>query len=65
MIFDPDLSFNSHLKQISRTAFFHLRNISKIRNVLTQKDAEKLVHALLHPDMIFVIPYYQAPAVSR
>ena len=28
VIFDPDLSFNSHLKQISRTAFFHLRNIS-------------------------------------
>ena len=27
VIFDPDLSFSSHLKQISRTAFFHLRNI--------------------------------------
>ena len=27
VIFDPDLSFNSHLKQISRTAFFLLRNI--------------------------------------
>ena len=29
VIFDPDLSFNSHLKQISRTAFFHLHNILK------------------------------------
>lgn len=47
VIFDPDLSFNSHLKQISRTAFFHLRNISKIRHVLSQKDAEKLVHAFV------------------
>ena len=47
VIFDPDLSFDLHLKQISRTAFFHLRNISKIRNVLTQKDAEKLVHAFV------------------
>ena len=46
MTFDPDLSFESHLKLISRT-FFHLRNISKIRNVLTQKDAEKLVHAFV------------------
>jgi len=27
VIFDGDLSFNSHVKQISRTAFFHLRNI--------------------------------------
>ena len=47
VIFDPHLSFDLHLKQISRTAFFHLRNISKIRNVLTQKDAEKLVHAFV------------------
>ena len=46
-VFDPDLSFDLHLKQISRTAFFHLRNISKIRNVLTQKGAEKLVHAFV------------------
>ena len=30
VIFDPDLSLNSHLKLISRTAFFHLHNISKI-----------------------------------
>ena len=27
VIFDPDLSFDLHLKLISRTAFFHLRNI--------------------------------------
>ena len=39
-----DGSFNSHLKLISRTVFFHLRNISKIRHILSQKDAEKLVH---------------------
>ena len=28
MIFDPDLFFNSHLQQISRTTFFHLCKIS-------------------------------------
>ena len=47
VIFDPDLSFDLHLKQISRTAFFHLRNISKIRNLLNRKDAEKLVHVFV------------------
>ncbi|MDF4350591.1 reverse transcriptase family protein, partial [Vibrio parahaemolyticus] len=47
VIFDQDLSFNSHLKQTSRTAFFHLRNIAKIRPILTRKDAEKLVHAFV------------------
>ena len=47
VIFDQDLSFNSHIKQTSRTAFFHLRNISKIRHILSQTDAEKLVHAFV------------------
>ena len=47
VIFDQDMSFNSHIKQISRTAFFHLRNIAKIRHMLPQNDAEKLVHAFV------------------
>ena len=29
LIFDPVLSFDSHLWLISRTAFFHLRNINQ------------------------------------
>ena len=47
VIFDQDISFNSHMKQISKNAFFHLRNIAKIRHILSQKDAEKLVHAFV------------------
>jgi len=47
VIFDQKLSFDSHIKQVSRTAFFHLRNIAKIRNILTQSEAEKLVHAFV------------------
>ncbi|XP_028454539.1 uncharacterized protein LOC114568999, partial [Perca flavescens] len=47
VIFDQDISFNAHLKQTSRIAFFHLRNIAKIRNILCQNDAEKLVHAFV------------------
>ncbi|XP_075334697.1 uncharacterized protein LOC142396039 [Odontesthes bonariensis] len=47
VIFDQNLSFDSHIKQVSRTAFFHLRNIVKIRNILSQSDAEKLVHAFV------------------
>ena len=41
------MSFNSHIKQVTRTAFFHLRNIVKIRNILSQSDAEKLIHAFV------------------
>ncbi|XP_039668677.1 uncharacterized protein LOC120566361 [Perca fluviatilis] len=47
VIFDQDISFNTHLKQTSRTAFFHLRNIAQIRNILSQNDSEKLVHAFV------------------
>lgn len=45
--FDQNLSFNSHIKLVCRSAFFHLRNITKIRKLLTQHDAEKLVHAFV------------------
>jgi len=45
VIFDQNLSFDSHIKQVS--AFFHLRNIVKIRNILSQGDAEKLLHAFV------------------
>ncbi|XP_028272704.1 uncharacterized protein LOC114443000 [Parambassis ranga] len=47
VIFDQDMSFVSHIKQVSRTTFFHLRNITKIRSILSQSDAEKLIHAFV------------------
>ena len=37
----------SYIKQVSSTAFFHRWNIMKIRKILSQKDAEKLVHAFV------------------
>ena len=33
---DHDLSFDEHIKNVLRTAFLHLRNIAKIRNVLSK-----------------------------
>ena len=32
-----DLSFDEHIKTVSRTAFFHLRNVAKIRIFLSKK----------------------------
>ena len=43
----PDLSFEEHIKTVSRTFFFHIRNIAKIRNFLSKNDAEKLIHAFV------------------
>ena len=46
-ISDQDMSFVLYIKQIFRAAFFYLCNIVKIRNILSQEDAEKLVHAFV------------------
>ena len=44
---DPHLTFDNHIKQLCKTAFFHLRNIARLRPSLTLADAEKLVHAFV------------------
>lgn len=45
--FDPTLSLELHIKETTRTAFYHLRNIARIRPILTKADAEILVHAFV------------------
>ncbi|XP_056098168.1 uncharacterized protein LOC130076896 [Rhinichthys klamathensis goyatoka] len=47
VILDRNLSFENHISSVTRTAFFHLRNIAKLRNMLSVSDAEKLVHAFM------------------
>ncbi len=44
MLFDSNISFDSHASSICKTVFFHLKNISKLRPMLI---AEMLVHAFL------------------
>ncbi len=47
VILDRNLSFENHISHVTKTAFFHLRNIAKLQNMLTVSDAEKLVHAFM------------------
>ncbi len=47
VILGSNLSFENHISHVTKTAFFHLRNIAKIRNMLTVSDAEKLFHAFM------------------
>ena len=47
VVMDPDLNFNSHIKDITKTAYYHLKNISRIRGRMSQQDLEKLVHAFI------------------
>ncbi len=46
-ILDSNLSFENHISHVTKTVFFHLRNIAKLRNMLSVSDAEKLVHAFM------------------
>ncbi len=45
VILDSNLSFENHI--VTKKSFFHLRNIAKLRNMLSVSDAEKLVHAFM------------------
>ncbi|XP_076844395.1 uncharacterized protein LOC143489331 [Brachyhypopomus gauderio] len=47
VILDSDLSFDKYIDNTTRIAFLHLRNIAKLRNALSQDDAEKLVHSFV------------------
>ncbi len=47
VVLDSNLSFENHISHVTKTAFFHLRNITKLQNMLSVSDAEKLVHAFM------------------
>ncbi len=47
VILDSNQSFENHISNVTKTAFFHLRNIAKLRNMWSVSDAEKLVNALM------------------
>ncbi len=54
VVLDSNLSF--HTSHVTKTAFFHLRNIAKLGNMLSVSDAEKLVH----PSMTSRLDYCNA-----
>ncbi len=47
VLFDSNLSFKKHVSSICKTAFFHLKNISKLRPMLSKSNAEMLIHAFM------------------
>ena len=46
-ILDSDLSFEAHITKVAKVPFFHLRNVAKLRLVLTKLDAKKLTHVFI------------------
>ena len=47
VILDSDLNFETHIKNIIKTSFYHLRNIAKVQPFLAQADNERLMHAFI------------------
>ncbi len=48
VILETDLSFSRHVKAVTKSAYYHLKNIAKIRCFISSQDLEKLVHAFNH-----------------
>ncbi len=44
---ETDLSFSSHVKAVTKSAYYHLKNIARIRSFVSSQDFEKLVHAFI------------------
>ncbi len=47
MLFNSNLSFDSHVSSICNTDFFNLTNISKLRPMLSMSHAEIFIHAFM------------------
>ncbi len=47
VLFNSNLSFEKHVSSICKTAFFHLKNISKLRPMFSMSNAEMLIHAFI------------------
>ncbi len=46
VILETELSFSSHIK-VTKSAYYHLKNIARIRCFVSSQDLEKLVHAFI------------------
>ncbi len=47
VILETDLSFSSHVKAVTKSAYYHLKNIARIRCFVSSQDLEKLVHGFI------------------
>ncbi len=47
VILETDLSFSIHVKSVTKSAYYHLKNIAGIRCFVSSQDLEKLVHAFI------------------
>ncbi|XP_074522673.1 uncharacterized protein LOC141787880 [Halichoeres trimaculatus] len=47
VIFDSELNFIPHIKNVTKTGFYHLKNIARVRPFLSRANTETLMHAFI------------------
>ena len=47
VLIDSDLNFDSHIKSITKSSFYHLKNIARVRGFMSRSDLETLIHAFI------------------
>ena len=70
VLFDSTLSLTHHIKQLSKSAFYHLKNIARIRRFLSFATTEKLIHAFItskidnYNSLLFGLPKYSIDKIQ-
>ncbi len=47
VVMDSDLDLNSYIKTITKSAYYHLKDISGTKRLMSQRDLKELVHAFV------------------
>lgn len=55
VMFHSNLCFKQYINKLVQSCFYHLRNIAKIRSILTLRGTETLVHACLSSHLDYCI----------
>ncbi len=63
VILETDLSFSSHVKAVTKSAYYHLKNIARIRCFVSSHDLEKLFMPLSPAGWIIIM--VSSPAFQR
>ena len=68
---DQFLNFNDHINAICRSTYFHIRNIGKIRNLLSYNACSTIIHALIScrldycNSLLYNVPTHKTDCLQR
>ena len=68
VMFDPQISFNTHITKVVQSCYYQLRNISKIKSFISTTDLETVTHAFISSRLDYCNSLYSAinkKAISR